>query len=502
MRYAIGTTPKASRSADCSLIGAPVYGSELASHIAATSPIATPPLTRIGKSARLSGGEARRQRMSQDEHDGCRDGEARVPLDAHQPHVDGHVVTDEQEVVRARATADLLDAHEHEHHDLNHERVEIGRADDEALPASNGAGRPGTRGRDARAPRSGCRSTTSPTVNGSDRFAWTSVPAKSAKPAPTMSAPVHRSRRRDEATRPAATNETPATIVNVASAGLSPRSWPRSIAAAASTAQAAAAAPMPMTIGCVRSSVPAAASVEVSSEPQRGSTADSASVRSRDRPACRHGTAAERVGLATLPCVATAGTILPCTGACSSSTTTAPSGQLRDSCSSGAASSSWPKPAAAASAVQEAKTHRPDLALVDVQLPDFDGFEVAERLSPPRPGARGDPDLEPRRIRFRGAGRGQPRARLHSQRRSVGRRRSKRCSHRPAEPASVRQSRAFPRHSVASTSSITIRSPARKRRSASSSPTTPCFCARASPVCSSARDSRSWARAARPRICC
>ena len=37
-------------------------------------------------------------------------------------------------LLRARAAADLLDAHEHEHHDLDHDRVEIGRTDDEALP--------------------------------------------------------------------------------------------------------------------------------------------------------------------------------------------------------------------------------------------------------------------------------------------------------------------------------------------------------------------------------
>jgi hypothetical protein len=48
--------------------------------------------------------------------------------------VDGHVVTDEQEVVRAGAAADLLEAHEHEHHDLDQDRVEIGRPDDLAFP--------------------------------------------------------------------------------------------------------------------------------------------------------------------------------------------------------------------------------------------------------------------------------------------------------------------------------------------------------------------------------
>jgi len=39
-------------------------------------------------------------------------------------------------------------------------------------------------------------------------------------------------------------------------------------------------------------------------------------------------------------------------------------------------------------AVEKAKAHGPDVAIVDVQLPDFDGFKVAERLAelevPPR----------------------------------------------------------------------------------------------------------------------
>jgi CheY-like chemotaxis protein len=33
------------------------------------------------------------------------------------------------------------------------------------------------------------------------------------------------------------------------------------------------------------------------------------------------------------------------------------------------------------SAIERAHEHRPDLVLLDVQLPDIDGFEVAERLS-------------------------------------------------------------------------------------------------------------------------
>jgi DNA-binding NarL/FixJ family response regulator len=34
-----------------------------------------------------------------------------------------------------------------------------------------------------------------------------------------------------------------------------------------------------------------------------------------------------------------------------------------------------------AGGVAEARAHSPDVAIVDVQLPDFDGFEVAARLS-------------------------------------------------------------------------------------------------------------------------
>jgi DNA-binding response OmpR family regulator len=34
-----------------------------------------------------------------------------------------------------------------------------------------------------------------------------------------------------------------------------------------------------------------------------------------------------------------------------------------------------------AGGVEEAKAHSPDVAIVDVQLPDFDGFAVAARLS-------------------------------------------------------------------------------------------------------------------------
>ncbi len=37
--------------------------------------------------------------------------------------------------------------------------------------------------------------------------------------------------------------------------------------------------------------------------------------------------------------------------------------------------------ATGADGIEEAKAHSPDLVIVDVQLPDFDGFEVAEQLA-------------------------------------------------------------------------------------------------------------------------
>jgi DNA-binding response OmpR family regulator len=69
-----------------------------------------------------------------------------------------------------------------------------------------------------------------------------------------------------------------------------------------------------------------------------------------------------------------------CARACSSLTTTAPSAQPLDNYSNGAASSSWLKPETARKGCGRRRSTQPDFAIVDVQLPDLDGFEVAERL--------------------------------------------------------------------------------------------------------------------------
>ena len=73
-----------------------------------------------------------------------------------------------------------------------------------------------------------------------------------------------------------------------------------------------------------------------------------------------------------------------------------------------------------ASGIAEAKRLRPDLVLLDVQLPDIDGFDVASRLSNGAgPGDRAR--LEPRLVGLRTARRALRRARLRAQGRALGR---------------------------------------------------------------------------------
>lgn len=89
---------------------------------------------------------------------------------------------------------------------------------------------------------------------------------------------------------------------------------------------------------------------------------------------------AERVGLATLPQAIRAGTILPMSRRVliidDNDAFRAAARQLLER-------SRFVVVAEAQNgqeAIREAQTHQPDLAIVDLQLPDFDGFEVAERL--------------------------------------------------------------------------------------------------------------------------
>ena len=73
-----------------------------------------------------------------------------------------------------------------------------------------------------------------------------------------------------------------------------------------------------------------------------------------------------------------------------------------------------------ASGIAEAQRLRPDLVLLDVQLPDIDGFDVASRLSNGAgPGDRAG--LEPRLVGLRTARRALRRARLRAQGRALRR---------------------------------------------------------------------------------
>ena len=166
--------------------------------------------------------------------------------------------------------------------------------------------------------------------------------------------------------------------------------------------------------------------------PRRRACAVSASAALTRQPACRHATAAERVELATLPCAAAAGTILPWPGACSSSTTTAPSAQRRDSCSSGAASSSWPRPADGDAALSRRRRRT---------APTWRSSTCSCPTSTASRSPSGSPRLDPAPeviltssldgTDFGALVAGSPALGFIPEGRALGSRRSKRCSHRP-----------------------------------------------------------------------
>ena len=73
------------------------------------------------------------------------------------------------------------------------------------------------------------------------------------------------------------------------------------------------------------------------------------------------------------------------------------------------------------SGLEAARTLRPDLVLLDIGLPDVEGFEVARRARGHRTAAARRADLEPRGERLRTAPHEQPGPRVHPQGRAVGR---------------------------------------------------------------------------------
>ena len=70
-----------------------------------------------------------------------------------------------------------------------------------------------------------------------------------------------------------------------------------------------------------------------------------------------------------------------------------------------------------ASALTAIESLHPDLVLLDIQLPDMDGFDVLDQLG--ADGTAGRPRVEPGRVRLRRPDPKEPRARLHPQGRAV-----------------------------------------------------------------------------------
>jgi len=179
-----------------------------------------------------------------------------------------------------------------------------------------------------------------------------------------MSAPVSRSGRPRQATRPAPTNERPARIVSAATAVVLSRISPLSIAMTPNVAHAAAATPIARPNARARvSTAPGVSPVMVKT---RTTLAPDAAKKSgagytMGRSPGWHDQQMDHRVL-----------IVDDNGAFR-----AAARQLLER----AGFSVVAEAESGAGGVEEAKAHRPDVAIVDVQLPDFDGFEVAARLS-------------------------------------------------------------------------------------------------------------------------
>src|SRR3954447_10529334 len=133
--------------------------------------------------------------------------------------------------------------------------------------------------------------------------------------------------------------------------------------------------PIAMAIGCARASVAKSPAPDIRSELPRA-RADSRS------EVVLHVTAlCARVGLATLRIATSAGTICAVRPRVLIVDDNAPFRAAARQLLERSGFDVVAEAGTGAEGIQEAKAHRPDLAIVDVQLADLDGFEVAERLA-------------------------------------------------------------------------------------------------------------------------